>query len=150
MNSIQLEKILSHMPHFGGVFAADNINIEKVPCFIIVNTDSQTLNGKHWISMYLSEKQSEFFDSLGQSPDKYHKYWDKILKKISKTYIYNTQRLQGYSSSTCGQYCLYFILKRLSGKHFQSILNDFDLINLKKNDAFVVQFVNNYIDYLAL
>ena len=39
MNTSQLENALTGISQFGGVFAADNIRIKKLPCFVIVNTD---------------------------------------------------------------------------------------------------------------
>ena len=146
MNSVQLDTFLKHLPQFGGVFAADNIKIKHIPCYIIVNTDTQNLSGQHWICMKLSKDQCEFFDSLGKSPYNYHKSWHDLLITTAGSYLFNDQRLQNYSSSTCGQYCVYYILKSIHGYDFEDIIDGFDALNLKKNDASVLHFVHNYIN----
>ncbi len=146
MNSLQLNRFLRHLPQFGGVFAADNIKIKQIPCFIIVNTDTQNRPGQHWICMKLCKEQCEFFDSLGKNPNDYHKSWHDLLIDTAGSYLYNNQRLQAHSTTNCGQYCIYYILKSIHGCDFAHIIHDFDAFNLKKNDASVLHFVHNYIN----
>lgn len=141
MNTSQLKSILGDIAQFGGVFAADDIKFTTLPCFIIVNTDVKGQPGTHWVCMKLDKNQCEFFDSLGRAPYFYHDHWHTLLLKIGGTYLYNNQRVQGHMSTVCGHYCIFYILQHLCGASFQSILNKFDKVNYKYNDAFVLQFV---------
>lgn len=142
MNTVQLEKAMTGIPVFGGVFAANRIKIRQLPCYIIVNTDKHGLSGSHWVAMKLSESQCEFFDSLGNPPYFYHNHWHDLLIEIGGPYTYNKQRLQAHRTIFCGHYCIYFILQRILGISFVDILRKFDKINLSSNDAFVLHFVN--------
>ena len=125
MDSEEIENILSkHCPEtFGGVFAADNYTISRIPCFIVLNTDTAGKSGRHWITMFINPEMSEFFDSLGQSPAFYHKSWNILLQKFSLEYMFNAVRIQEADSALCGEYCIYYIMMRNAGIEFMSILD---------------------------
>ena len=64
-------------PFYRGIYSINTIpNIPtKIPGFYIINTDISSGNGKHWILLfYANNKNLEIFDSLGESPYKYHKF----------------------------------------------------------------------------
>ena len=54
--------------------------------------------------------------------------------------VYNDKRLQGDISSTCGQYCIYFLLHICRGYCLREITKAFD--GFEDNDEAVTDFVN--------
>ncbi len=150
MNENQLNRLLRLCPEIGGVFSSGNIQIGETPSFIVVNTDKVGSEGIHWVAMFLNETQSEFFDSLGQAPTCYHKEWATLLSETSSQYAYNDVRLQDPMSETCGHFCIYYILKRHYGNSFNDIIDRFDGNLLKKNDRFVLKFVNTLSERLSI
>ena len=133
MDSVEIREILSkHCPvHFAGVFPADVLEITKLPSFMVLNTDESGETGKHWVCMYVNEQRCEFFDSQGQGPLAYHRYWHDALLQISPSYCYNTDVLQEPGSNVCGEYCIAYVLLRCHGFSFESILHMLKSINLK-------------------
>lgn len=77
MNTIELTSIvkrISNRAHLLGVLACDQLPTKPIryPCMGIVNTDPSDLPGKHWLAFYITkDKQGYFFDSFGNSPDKF-------------------------------------------------------------------------------
>ena len=149
MNSLQIDRILkSHYATrkgFLGCFAADqlsklNLEEKKFPCSLIANTDISSQPGEHWVSMYLISSTSiEYFDSLAENPEEYIK---KFLEKFSIVQR-NEKSVQYLFSDACGQFCIYFIVKRSLGISFDSIIRF--LLKIKKADNFVKNFVSMLI-----
>ena len=133
MDSIEINRILKKhcLQHFHGVFPANDFEISKVPCFLVLNTDESDKPGQHWVCLYINEERSEFFDSQGLAPFHYHNYWHEALLQISNSYCYNTNRLQETDSNVCGQFCIAYVLLRSYGFSFESILKMLKDINLE-------------------
>jgi len=149
MNTIQLTHILSSDPYaskyFGGVFPSNHspLTIYKAPLCFIINTDPSFKSGRHWLALYINEKKNiEFFDSYGNSIDKYP-FIMRFVQRHSEIghCKENTRRLQSSLSSTCGQFCLYFLLWRCRGISFENIVKSF-VDNANTNDFMVTSFVN--------
>lgn len=154
MNTLQLIQVMEQdfksRGKFCGVYASDNLPsvIESYPCGLIVNTDKETESGSHWVAMYFPTKdRGEFFDSYGNSPDFYRKNFKTFLDGHSRTWIYNSRCLQSLTSSTCGQFCLYFVINRNHGKTLSLIVNSFSE-TLSINDHRVIMFVRRYLSFL--
>ena len=99
---------------FAGCWSMDEmINMNHENGGYIINTlfsDSKPNAIGHWICMYITEKQIEYFDSYGE------KMYEPLLKKM-KTYnkpiFASTNKIQPYNTSVlCGYYCMYYILNR--------------------------------------
>src|SRR5262249_36943292 len=129
MNTIELITILSRdkitKPNFIGVYASDHIRslqVRKFPACFMVNTDPSWKSGAHWLAIYISHNNKvEFFDSYGQDPSKYPTVFDFLKRQTGGDVRMNTeQQLQSYFSSTCGQFCLYFLLWRCRGVTFEN------------------------------
>lgn len=154
MNTSQLIQVMEKAPKsrnkFCGVYASDTLPsvIEHFPCGLIVNTDPQSQKGSHWLAMYFpSEDRGEFFDSYGNSPDFYREKFEIFLNNHSRVWSYNRRCLQSFDSSTCGQFCLYFIINRSRGKSMSMIVNSFSK-NSSVNDHRVSEFVRRRLSML--
>jgi hypothetical protein len=97
---------------FSGVFSIDTLPKRlKDRTFCICNTDTHNGVGKHWICFIKVEKIVECFDSLGISSEK-----KTLLKEFchfnAKRINFNETQFQKNDSSTCGLFCIYFIIER--------------------------------------
>lgn len=144
MNTLQLTKILKSdpavAPTFLGVFPSDRLpNIEQRRNSFVANTAGSSDPGKHWVAFYIHDETCIFFDSYGNPPS-------GIFKKFVDKYAldYNHHRLQGPLSSTCGQFCVYFLLHIVRGYSLNDIVSAFG--GFDDNDQAVTDFVNLYFD----
>jgi hypothetical protein len=116
------------------VLAADQLPKLSGRCNIIVNTDNQTLPGRHWVAIRIdSKKHGEFFDSYGQKPQV--KNHVEFLKRNCVSWKYNKICLQSSFSSVCGHYCMLYHFARHGGQSLTRFINEMDLKNVAKNDA---------------
>lgn len=125
MNNLQISTILSNnritKPSFKGVFSSNNIPIfSHYPHCFVANTDRMGYKGTHWIACYCPSRLSiEYFDPLGERPNTdLQKYLSRFPFKL-----YNTYQIQSPFSSTCGHYCIYFLLMRCNRISFKESIN---------------------------
>ena len=98
---------------FHGVFPIDELPsfLPHVPIFIIVNTQSHNLQGQHWKTIYINAKrEGEIFDSLAQPPSELLVRW---MNRFTRRWTTNRKIYQKDTTTTCGAFALYYILKRL-------------------------------------
>ncbi|GFS54245.1 uncharacterized protein TNCV_2527631 [Trichonephila clavipes] len=117
MFTSQISKILSkEAPRdFLGVYPSDKIPKVKKKAALVVNTDPHDEEGSHWLAMYIQdEKTIEFFDSYGFPPSVYEPHISQYVKLFPNV-IYNETSLQNLTSNVCGQYCIFYLLKRCKG-----------------------------------
>ena len=126
-------------PFFKGVFASDRI--PKVPKssvkkdqFYIFNFDPQHKSGSHWVCAMLRPKgkKNVYFDSGGNPPSV-----PTIKRFVGQSFVYNTRELQFPLSTTCGQWCAFFIWKRCRGKRLKKMVKGFDKKDLLMNDHII-------------
>jgi hypothetical protein len=88
---------------------------------IVFNNDTHSKSGSHWVAVFIDNKKKkvEFFDSLGQVPNKYMLDFLKHFKDY--TFRHNEKQHQKNSSVQCGVYVCYFIIQKLKGKTFDQI-----------------------------
>lgn len=143
MNTLDIQRILRRDPYttryFVGVFPSDKIPpIQTFPAVLVINTDKHTDVGSHWLALFIEENRTlEFFDSYGLHPETYGEDIARFVMNYPKL-KYNTVSLQSPTSNVCGQYCIYFLVKRCQG-----FCMNFIVCNLtgKKNDFRMYQFV---------
>lgn len=137
--SVNMTKLLGDF--FLGVFPSDKLpkNINAVPCAFIANTDSSDKPGKHWVAFFIGTNfVVEYFDSYGLSPTlPAFKNYVSCFKKC----IHNKKQLQGFLSSTCGQYCMYFIMEKWKGISMEKAVEKFSK-NYEENDSMITDWVN--------
>ena len=51
-------------------------------------------------------------------------------------------QLQSFGFNVCGQFCIYFLARRLKGCTREEFYNTFSRLDFKHNDLFVQKFVN--------
>ena len=81
------------------------------------------------------EENCYYFDSLGNK--KMSPEIVDFLKMKYTTTLFNTERIQDYTSIKCGEFCLAFIRNVHSYNSYLSFLNKFDIENRKNNDTIV-------------
>ena len=88
---------------------------------IVFNNDTHLKTGSHWVAMFIDNKKKrvEFFDSLGNVPNKY--ILDFLRHFGDYTFRWNNIQHQKNSSVQCGVYVCYFIIQKLKGKTFDQI-----------------------------
>lgn len=132
MNTQEINDALKNK-NFYGAFARDELpKIRKRPAGFIVNTDSHTEPGEHWVAIYLLDGISEYFDPFGFPP--LHRSTQRFMNENSPNgYIYNCRTIQDASSTQCGKFCLLFLKRRMKNQSYASIVDMFGR-NLKRND----------------
>lgn len=148
MNSRQIYAILQPRlgENFCGVFASDKVpvKIESYPAGIVINTDPSDQPGKHWLALFVdSEKRAEYFDSFGRQPELPSIL--RLLKTSCVSYECSGARVQGFFSSVCGHYSVYFLLERFGGVSMREILEKFDA-DYEENDILVTDWINENFD----
>lgn len=120
--------------HFRGVFMRDQLpaKIKKNECGI-VNLNTSTEPGSHWVCYFKDGTKRIYFDSFGQITPKEIQSYLKTKVEFARgepVIQRNTDIVQKPNTHICGHLCL-FVLKSLSnGDHFQDILNT--LVNRKE------------------
>lgn len=146
MDSRQLDRALLGNPitrqYHRGVFPADKISkLDPLPGCCIINTDVSSKDGSHWIAAFQEQADHvETFDSFGKSFSFYKINYFDLYRVVKQTH-----QLQADTSTVCGQYCLFFLLRRCSGEKYKDIVHLFTE-NQHSNDEMVCQYVNHAFD----
>jgi hypothetical protein len=95
---------------------------------IVFNLDTHDKPGSHWVAFLIDNKnrQYEYFDSTGKSPNKHIKTFINMLIKqeIIKSYRYlQNTTVHQTKNSECGIYSMFYIIQRLLGKDFHTIVD---------------------------
>lgn len=141
MDSEEIYNLLRNDPNtkncFIGVYGLDQIPLRsiKYPCCLVVNNQPSNLSGEHWLVIAKDENNyGYFFDSYGNPPKH-----EELLTCLGfcDDWSYNTRHLQSLFSTTCGQYCVYYILHHSKGFSSQQIIDSLDQGDLETNDGYV-------------
>ena len=146
MNSQQIHRALKTLPvtsgTFMGVFPSDQLPAEiSLPTTLVVNTDPADQPGQHWVAMYMgADGTTDYFDSYGMSPSVPS---IKDFLHDRSTYVnINPKQVQGYLSSVCGHYCIYFLTLRCHSVSMADIVRPFH--GDFRSDSFVCAWVNKH------
>ena len=134
-----MNSLLQNIPNFFGCFSCDELQdilIDTLPLKLIVNLDTSSHKGSHWLAIRVDKRSVEIFDPLGFKLDK----WPSIplplidfVRKISyRRKLLLSRELQSKNSFLCGFYCVFYFLSREISS-FHSIVNCFSH-DLSKND----------------
>ena len=148
MDTTQLDQKIT-APGFLGAFPYDQMppKPDSEVFSIILNTDPETEPGDHWIALVYKTPYFYFCDSYGRTL--HDSTFPSALSTTVKNFIgktgheSNTKFLQQLTSNVCGDYCVYFI-QEMAKTSFARTMRVFST-NLKSNDRFVKNYVNNLI-----
>lgn len=115
-------------PYFEGVFALDelpNTYLFHRPRLLVCNTAYSKSPGEHWVAFFLTDNSVDYFDSYGSSPS-HTALLDFIVKNSTGfPFRYNTRCLQALNATTCGKYCVTYLLYRAMGYTLNQYLDMF-------------------------
>ena len=148
LTTIQLNDVLMNNPvtkkYYIGTFPGCVIPAVKSKKYaFITNTDLHDQRGEHWNAWMVQGQKVLFFDSFGRDPS--DSTFPGIYKELLngfKILNYTKTRVQNFTSSTCGYYCIHFIYLLSLGLDFKFFLNEYT-DDFRKNDIAVIDFVNN-------
>ena len=149
MNTTQIHRALESnsitSSIFGGVYAADAVPpLDTFPQGYVVNTDPTGAPGSHWVTLYTEKSVIvETFDSFGKDLNSYSPFFHELGE--NNRLITQSQQLQSELSTVCGQYCIFFLLRRASGETYSYIVHLFTDHKIS-NDIMVCQYVNHHFD----
>ena len=133
-----------YIPNFLGVFAADQIGSIKSNHLgtLIVNTEPSHLNGQHWISFCICDKEIYLYDPLSLN---FHmsNYIRNFLIKMHKNFHFNTMKVQTTDSVMCGYHALVFcyVMSKGNDKNtFRSFLKSFSPYNVSKREQLSLNY----------
>ena len=143
MNTVEIQQLMEGNEHtrmhFRGVFSADEIPRDDGDKrnFLIVNLDPSSEPGSHWVAMMRKKGAvSEYFDSFG-----FPVPYESFKRFLGGRWIRSKEQLQSDKSTTCGQWCMYYIWKRCKKCTFFDIVEGFKGMTREENDFVVRKFV---------
>lgn len=100
----------------------------------VLNLDDVDNAGSHFVSVIKKNDDLYYFDSFGVLPP------TCVVNSAYKKLYFNTQDLQGMTSSVCGRWSILFIrhMSKPNARMIDFIL-DFDLNNQKNNDTKTIE-----------
>lgn len=149
MNTLQLTAIMDKIScstHFLGVLPSDHLPetpLRSLPSMTIVNTDTSSQPGQHWLAIYLTQDGTGcFFDSFGNAPDcdRFPITIKNFLTSNAPVVLYSTKRVQDFTSDACGQHCVFFLYHLARGRDYNYVMNLYSNDYIK-NDKMVSLFV---------
>jgi hypothetical protein len=150
LSTIELDRILKHakvtrVKYLGAYPSCITPKTKRRNYSFISNTDEHHEIGEHWCAWVVDGEKIYFFDSFGRDP------WDTSLpthfKDIVRGYNhveYTNVRVQDWTSTTCGHFCIHFIYTLSLGLSYENFLNEYstDFLN---NDLVALDFYNSII-----
>lgn len=102
-----------YVPNFAGVFPLNKMpRALRPPVNFIVNTDTHNLPGQHWLAVSYKK------DGIVYAFDPFGVYYPRILKiyliQLERTapVRYNKTQYQSIFETTCGLYCLAWLISQ--------------------------------------
>ena len=146
MNTNRIERLLNKDHFAKNIFkkacAKDELLHVNYPSAYVINSHPSSKPGEHWIAVYFDKHgKGEYFDSYGLPPSV--NGFTALMERNSKEWVYNDKTLQSLFSTTCGHYCVYFVLYRYRGYSMRDIVSRFSS-NLTENDRKVDLFIRSF------
>ena len=144
MWSMNIEQVISTIDkrvHFLGCFPLDQLPDfpTQFPISCIVNTQTSTKVGEHWVALILTKKHCFYFDSFGLPIVN-----QNILQYLNPYYDivrYSTECIQHVESSKCGEFCIVFVVQVKNKRTYEKFISQFNLENVKENDILIEKCV---------
>ena len=98
---------------WGSVSPCDTVKLQPYHYYVI-NVDTHDKPGSHWLACYTSGKRAYVYDSYGRDIKKLVPQLIKSIQKagmtLGKTNLISHMEQRGYTSETCGDYAISFLL----------------------------------------
>jgi hypothetical protein len=108
LTNVELERAATTIPNFRGVFMRDALpKKHKSKECGIVNLDSHTGDGTHWVGYYSNKGTNIYFDSYGLDPP------TELVDYLGGNILTQTFQLQKPGDVICGHLCL-IVIQELS------------------------------------
>lgn len=136
---------------YQGTFPCDKLSNHKIssfPCAIVVNFDSSSEPGSHWIGLYFDRfRNVEYFDTYARPINTNKDIYNFIQRTGNKSIKYLIgASIQADTSSVCGHYTILYLLCRAKKISFQCFVNTFsDQTSSGEYDSVVKKIVNELI-----
>jgi hypothetical protein len=116
METQEVNHLLRKVLSFKGTFARDRMpKIGKRPISFVINTDSSSEPGEHWVAIILlANGRGEFFDSFGLPP-LHEDFVNYLTNNAPNGWIWNNLALQAATEKSCGLFCIEYIKARAAG-----------------------------------
>lgn len=130
---------------YKGSYSCDNTpNSLRNREFFIINTDSSAGLGRHWLCLVkISKQKVEIFNSLGTDDEAKQLYNNVCLKlPYVREAKFNLTQVQSSNTSTCGRFCIYFLIQRIFNFdiEFDELVNELFSDKTTENEERVEQF----------
>ena len=103
---------------FREVFLRDNLPTKtKLNECGILNLDSSSGDGTHWVMWLKKGKDKFYFDSYGAQPP------SELIAYLESRISYNSERVQQNGEVFCGHLCLFTLMQLSSGNNLQAVIN---------------------------
>ena len=143
MKTLQIKRLLKNNSQTQNVFkkvcAFDQLKKPVFPSAYVINSDSSSKPGEHWIAVYFDKRgRGEYFDSYALAPAFVG------LESYMDTYSLSGWIYNRKFSNVCGHYCVYYILFRCRGVPLHAIVSDFTS-NLTDNNRSISCFIRELL-----
>lgn len=130
LDNYTINKLLKDYKRFKGCYMKDQLPTFEPNCYYIINLQSSTDgDGTHWCSLYVLNSYAVWFDPMGHGAPK------EIEEKFD--IVYDDIDLQDYDATTCGYFCMGFIVYTYHSKNILNALKNYNRLfttNLPRND----------------
>ncbi len=147
INSVvkQYEKVYPHFKFLGALpsdfYKLVNVryqqfkNTKFLQIAIVFNLDTHDQPGSHWVTLFIDNKLKtvEYFDSVGDKPNKNIKRFLRVLMEHLNEYVYlQNKTVHQKQNSECGVYAIYYIIQRLKGARFHKKITDAEMKSFRR------------------
>jgi hypothetical protein len=144
MWSLDIEQVISTIDNrkqFLGCFPLDQLPDfpTQFPKSCIINTQTSTKVGEHWIALILTKKHCFYFDSFGLPIID-----QRIIEYLNPHYTivrYSDVCIQHIESDKCGEFCIVFVTQVNSKITYEKFISQFNLEDVRENDNIIENWV---------
>ena len=144
MWSLDIEQVISNIDkrkQLLGCFPLDQLPDfpTQFPKSCIINTQTSTKVGEHWIALILTNKHCFYFDSFGLPIID-----QRIIEYLNPHYTivrYSDVCIQHIESDKCGEFCIVFVTQVNSKITYEKFISQFNLEDVRENDNIIENWV---------
>ena len=83
----------------------------------ILNLDSSSSDGTHWVRWFKKDKDKFYFDSFGVQSS------NELIAYLKSPIFYNRERVQQNGEVFCGNLCLFALKQHSLGNNLHAVIN---------------------------